>query len=303
MRCLEHYLRRFALAFFVLSLTACGLAQDEDTEEIAQNPATNPPVFQITNADGDIEGWMLGTIHALPDGVVWRTGATQRAIGDADLLVVEVANLSDTSKIAETMAKLSTSRGLPDLPERVNPQLADSLAELVEKSRFSMSDFKTTETWAVALFLSNIGSTGKPANGVDKAVIRDFAGRQIKELEGAEKQLGIFDSLAIADQRDLLEGVLIESSLGTDAAQKLREAWLRGDLSVLEGATRSGIMADPELRDALLLDRNVDWTAQLLPILEDAPKPLIAVGAAHLVGPDGLPALLEREGYTVELYE
>lgn len=291
------------IGFLGLVLTACSAVEDDQTNAIAPDASTNPPVFQITNADGYLEGWMLGTIHALPDGVVWQTSATQRAINDADLLLVEVANLSDSIKIAETMAALSTSPGLPDLEDRVSAPLRDTLNDLVKKSRFSPSDLKATETWAVALFLANVDADGDPANGVDKALITDFEGREIRELEGVKKQLGIFDVLPVHDQRDLLEGVLIEKSLGNSAAGELRNGWLKGDLAVLEKATRTGIMADPELRQALLIDRNADWLRQILPILANEPKPLIAVGAAHLVGPDGLPALLEKEGYSVELIE
>ena len=34
-------------------------------------------------------------------------------------------------------------------------------------------------------------------------------------------------------------------------------------------------------------------------LLKQTPRPLVGVGAAHLVGPDGLAALLEQRGYTV----
>ena len=59
-------------------------------------------------------------------------------------------------------------------------------------------------------------------------------------------------------------------------------------------------MADVELRAAILTGRNDAWLVKLLPMLEQREKPFVAVGAAHLVGPDGLPALLEAQGYTVK---
>ncbi len=76
-------------------------------------------------------------------------------------------------------------------------------------------------------------------------------------------------------------------------------AWKTGDLSALEKSSGAGLLADPELRAALLTSRNEAWMSHLLPILDRSERPLIAVGAAHLLGEDGLPALLAREGYTV----
>ena len=61
----------------------------------------------------------------------------------------------------------------------------------------------------------------------------------------------------------------------------------------------AAIQADPALRAALLTDRNRHWAAALTPLLQEGPRPLIAVGTAHLVGPDGLAALLEAQGYRI----
>ncbi|MEL7190293.1 MAG: TraB/GumN family protein, partial [Pseudomonadota bacterium] len=163
-----------------------------------------------------------------------------------------------------------------------------------------MSDFDETETWAAALTLAQLSAQGDPAYGVDRAVIADFEGRTIIEFEGAQNQLNIFDGLAEEDQRALLEGVIAETNEPGDQQTRLRNAWLTGDATILEETTKTGIMTDPELREALLVERNEDWVDTLSALLKDPERPLVAVGAAHLVGPESLPALLEQQGYSIE---
>jgi uncharacterized protein YbaP (TraB family) len=114
-----------------------------------------------------------------------------------------------------------------------------------------------------------------------------------------QQQLGIFDALAEEDQRALLEGTVEEWEASKEDRGHLTLAWLSGDDAALEAATTTGIMADPELRAALLVDRNTKWMRNVLVHLGDRELPLFAVGAAHLIGPDGLPAMLEERGYTV----
>ncbi|KWV92932.1 TraB/GumN family protein [Erythrobacter sp. YT30] len=285
-----------AIGLFSLILSACGDSPDTP----ADAPEPNPLVFEITNADGEIEGWMLGTIHALPKDTDWRTSTIDNVIVDADVLMVEVANLNDRQAVAEVLARLSRSENLPKLWERVGREHRPALDDLLEESAFSMDDFDKIETWAAALMLSQVGAQGDPTYGVDQVVISDFSDREIVEFEGAEKQLGIFDALPIADQRDLLEGVISETKTAEDERARLRNAWLTGDVTVLEEATTTGIMADAELRDALLIERNEEWTDILTSALDEEDRPLVAVGAAHLVGPDGMPAMLEKRGYRVE---
>lgn len=284
----------FTLIAGLLALTACG----DDKSEGADRAPPSPILYELASADGgELEGWLFGTIHALPDRTEWRTEAIDGVVKQADLLVVEIAGLDDQQAMVEAFMRLSRTPDQPDIGTRVDADARPMLFGLIKRAGYSPHDFSSVETWAAALMLAQVNATGDPANGVDRALLRDFKGRSILEFEGAEAQLAIFDGLPEAEQRDLLAGVLEESQ--SDDPTRLREAWLVGDEEVLEEATRSGIMADPELRAAILTGRNDAWMRQLAPMLKQAPRPLVAVGAAHLVGPQGLPAQLEARGYSV----
>ncbi|TRD09898.1 TraB/GumN family protein [Erythrobacter insulae] len=288
-------IKQFGTLLGALAIAGCSEAPFKGEPQ----PAPNPLLYEITNSNGDVEGWMLGTIHALPDDVEWRTKEIDNIISQADLAVVEVANLDDSDAVAATFARLAASPGHPELTQRVDDELRLPLYELIAISDYSDHDFSSTETWAAALMLARTQATGNPQNGVDRAIIRDFSARNITELEGAFDQLRIFDTLKEADQRVLLEGVVIEAKDPASSPEKLRKAWLSGDENVLASATKSGIMADPELYQALIVRRNQDWAERLEGILARTPKPLIAVGAGHLVGTDSLTSMLETRGYSV----
>jgi len=237
-----------ALALMAM-LAACG--------DAPEGPSADPLIYEIAASDGAVEGWMLGTIHALPSGTRWKTPAIKAAIAQADLLVVEIAALDDRAGMAATFAELATTPGLPPLAERVPPPLSAPLGDLIERGGLPLARFADTETWAAAIMLAQVDAVGDPANGVDRALLEDFAGRPVRELEGARAQLAIFDRLPEADQRAMLAAIL-------------REA-----------------------------ERNRRWAAALGPLLGKAPRPLIAVGTAHLIGPEGLASLLAAQGYKV----
>ena len=87
-----------------------------------------------------------------------------------------------------------------------------------------------------------------------------------------------------------------------ESPEKLREPidlYLAGDAEGLERLTHEGMLRNPEIRTTLLTRRNADWTAKIDRMLAAEPLPLIAVGAAHMVGEDGLVAQLEAKGYRV----
>lgn len=284
--------RTFLAGAAALLLAACGGTPPSP-------PADNPLLWEIASKDGLVEGWLYGTIHALPDGVEWQKGAVEDVVHAADFLVLEVADLGDSAAIQQAFASSAQSPGQPPLELRVDPARRAVLEELAEETSYTATDYRQIETWGAALILAQaIPTASDPANGVDRALQRLFADRRIEEFEGAARQFAIFDSLAEADQRAMLAAVIDEAA---DPATKRSPAalWLAGNEQALVAETTSGMLADPEIRDALLVQRNRAWVTQTVELLKAAQRPLIAVGAAHLVGPDGLVTLLQAQGFTV----
>lgn len=289
-----------------LLLAGCSDRSAEPSSE----PAGYPILWELANAEGEVEGWLFGTIHALPDGVEWRSPVLDEAVAEADVLAVEVASLDDGVKLGELFTRLafdgsSGASGSPGpLAARVDPALADQYQALLTQAKVRRSHFDAMETWAAALTLAQVAQAAKSENGVDRALIGDFAalgssGREIVELEGAETQLRIFDDLPESEQRDLLNAVIGETEDYERDIGRLARVWQAGDAEQLSELTGKGILADPELYEALLAGRNRAWAAQLENLLSASAKPFVAVGAAHMFGADGLPALMEARGYTV----
>ncbi|MXO73839.1 TraB/GumN family protein [Altererythrobacter aerius] len=285
--------RVFALALAV-ALGACG-------GEGARGdlPPPSPALWEVTRPDGRAAGWLFGTIHALPAGTAWRTPAIDRAIVSTDMLVVEVADLDDRGKLAATFTRMAHSDGLPPLSGRVPGGMRERLAALLAKGNYREADFRAIETWGAAIMLSRLADESSGGNGVDRALVTALEGRPIVELEGIEGQFAIFDGLPESDQRDLLGAVVGEDTMDTDDSARLARLWLAGDMEAIAREADEGMLADPGLREALLTRRNRAWVERLAAIYASGKRPLVAVGAAHMAPPSGLPELLAARGYTV----
>ena len=258
----------------------------------------HPALWEVTGPAGE-HGWLFGTVHALPRPADWRSPAIDRALSGSDRLVVEIREVTDPAAVARIFRQLATSPGQPPIDARVQPRLRPQLDALMQRESVDPAQFANMETWAAAITLARASAPeAKGGYGLDAAVIRAAPGKRIEELEGATRQLEIFDSLPERDQRDLL-ALTIESGEGSPADNPIA-AWARGDMATIERATHADILADPELRAALLVDRNRDWTGKIASMLHSGAHPFVAVGAAHMAGKDGLPAMLAAQGFTVK---
>lgn len=274
-----------------LTLAACKPA--------APPPTVTPALWQVSGKNGE-SAWLFGTIHALPAPVEWRSAKVDAALNTADRLVLEVAAIDNPEALNAIYRRLAASPGLPPLLERLPAAERGKAAEVLRRHAIKPEEYGQTETWAAALALTyQLTVENQSKFGIDRQLLEANRGKPVGELEGAQRQLGIFDRLAEADQRELLRAVLAEADAPDAEAQRLGQAWGSGNMAALEAETRTGMLADAELRKALLVDRNADWTKRLETMLRAGQKPFVAVGAAHMAGPDGLPALLAAKGYTV----
>lgn len=283
-------IRGFILAF-ALALAACKPA--------APPPKVAPALWEVTGPKGE-QAWLFGTIHALPAPVDWRSVKVNAAIEASDRLVLEVASIDNPEVLNTIYRSLAASAGLPPLLDRLPEGERAKAREVLRNYSIRPEEYGQTETWAAALALTfQMTAANQSEYGIDRQVLAANRGKPVGELEGAERQLRIFDRLAEDDQRELLRAVLAEAGAPQVEAERLGTAWSTGDMALLEKETRTGMLADPELRKALLVDRNTDWTRRIENMLKAGQKPFVAVGAAHMAGPEGLPAMLEAKGYMV----
>lgn len=279
-------MRLFISALLLAALAAC-----------AQEPLpATPAIWHVKDSHGH-QAWLFGTIHSSDSPINWQSPAVAKAFKASDTTIVEVGNLADEKAVSTTFAMLAKADGKPPLSERISPHLRPALAALLERGGYDDDDFTAIDTWAAALMLARVGvkdETGR--NGVDRAILAASGDRRVVELEGAERQLGLFDGLPEKEQRDLLEAVVEGKDVdGND----LSESWRKGDMIAIERETQRGLLADPELRTALFTNRNREWTQTIIVAMQQGQRPFVAVGAAHMAGTEGLPAMLALRGYTV----
>ena len=271
----------------------------------AQTPPATPParVALWTISDGSgVRGWLLGTVHALPPETVWRRAEIDTALGAADRLVLEIGEPLDSTIAGEALGRLAFTQGLPAPSARIASEEARALGKVYKELSLSDDGFKNQESWAVALQIAAVASQKQgidPESGVEPKLRAMAGSKPVEGLETIDSQFGIFDALPDRAQQVLLGQVALEAADKRDDERDVMELWLRGDDLGIARESMTGFLADPQLREALLIRRNTAWAAKIDAMLKAGAHPFIAVGAAHLAGSEAVQRMLAARGWQI----
>ena len=289
---------RRAAAPFLAALALAAPAQ-------AKAPQTaRPALWEVADADTTI--YIFGTIHLLPENVEWRTTKFDQAVqGSKQLIVETIVDPKDPSKIMAAMASLAfNTPNIPPLMDRVPAAKRPALAAAIKKSGFPPQAFDKMETWAAAFIL--LGNQYrdmklKSDEGVEAILRNTFTteGKPIGELETNLEQFGFFDRLPEKAQEALLEGALDDSKSADEEFSGMLKAWSKGDVQGIARTFDRDLAGSPELAQALIHQRNANWSKWIEQRMAKPGAVLIAVGAGHLAGKDSVIAMLEKDGYRV----
>jgi len=157
-----------------------------------------------------------------------------------------------------------------------------------------------------------------PLRGLDDRIItyaRDL-GIAVEGLETHEVLQFLFDALTGDESLDILRATLIQAELSEDMFATLANAYFAGEHRLIWEFSRGWMpesarhifprdrAADiyDRLEATLLIRRNRAWLEAMLPRAKGRTV-LMAVGAAHLSGHDGVLDLLARAGFSLERVE
>jgi uncharacterized protein YbaP (TraB family) len=283
--------------FIVLAIAVALLAQLEAA------PARNF-LWKATGKQGVI--YLVGSVHLLTKDFYPLSPALEAAYKESDLLLEEV-NLGDMQEPASQMQMLS--RGMlpseQSLDKLVSPATFAAVTKRFGDIGMPIEPIKRFKPWLAALTLMAIEwqKAGFDANlGLDKHFY-DRAkadGKSIEGLETVEYQVSRFDEMS----SELQDRLLAETLKGLDTEQanmtKLVESWRAGDAPAIERIVLKDLKQEPQLYQRLLVERNRNWLPKLEALFARKGRAFVVVGAAHLVGGDGLVAMLKAKGYTVE---
>lgn len=151
-------------------------------------------------------------------------------------------------------------------------------------------------------------------NGLDHRIAAHAgeAGIALRALEGPGILFDVFDALGPDLALDMLRATLLQATRAEDLITTLTNAYFAGTHRLIwefgQSYTPPGFeemidaaamkAAFARMEEVLLVNRNRDWLTVLLTLPADQ-RALVAVGAAHLSGPDGLLDLLERAGFAL----
>jgi len=266
--------------------------------------AAEPALWRV--ADADTEIILFGSIHELPPGVTWLSPRIAARVDAADTLVLEAVLPDDPGVVAQLVARLGYSPAPPKLATRVAPSKRAALKAAIAKAGLSPDTLDLMETWLAAIalgdgVLSRLGFNA--ANGVEATLTARVraADKPVTPLETLEQQFGFFDTLPETDQRALLDSTVDDAATMQADARRLIAAWLAGDTAAIAAEFKADALgATPTLERVLLRDRNARWADWVKTRLSRPGRVFVAVGAAHLAGPDALQAMLTARGVKVE---
>lgn len=250
--------------------------------------------------------YILGSIHLLNKEAYPLKQSIENAFEQTNKLVLEIdLRSANSDMVQQLMLQKGASTDGTVLHQNVSKETYESVAMRAKELGIDIGLLNSFKPWIVAttmaaVKLQQLGFDSKL--GID----RYFADRAIRSnkptggLETAEFQLGLFDRFSAKDQELLLRQSMNEMDhLERNVAEIVR-AWKSGDIRSLEKHLLAGMRDYPEIHQKVIEDRNRRWLPQIEGMLSRGENALIVVGAAHLVGTNGVIQLLKSRGYRVE---
>jgi hypothetical protein len=292
------------LSAFALATALMPALGQSGKPELAMIPA-NPAMWTVHGPQGT--AYLLGSIHLLPSNIRWQTPRIAAALKAADTFVFEIP--MDASTQAGALAFIQKNGTLPDgttLPSLLDENARSDYDEAIRISHVDPSVLENKRPW-LAMIVLDLGTITRqnlsPASGIDQqvyAISQTESGKSYRAFETPEQQ---FELLMPANEKLELEEFdigLRELKSNNLNMGSLIDAWAHGDQKALEHITNAGFKGHADIEKTLLTDRNENWVGQLEKMLAEPHTYFITVGAGHLLGPKGVPALLRAKGYRVE---
>ncbi len=301
-------------------LSAWSLGQKPGGVTSVEAASGTPLLWQVSGGVLEQPAWLFGTIHIGHEDVIRLHDVVVEAIDGSAELWTEISMGEEAQAGAAALLEREGAGLRESIGDELFAELETELAAIHPMLRASA--FERMATWAVAVSLPLLGDQMAGNLSLDEHLWNRGGeiGMERKALETVESQTRVLRELDDAEQNALLRVSLTQMREAREERvgplDELREIYLSGDADALWQFVAEDFVAEEEEDEMLvelgekllhgLLNERDEHMAKMLDEQfrsEPAVRRFVAVGAAHLVNPEGVPARLRALGYEVERVE
>ncbi len=259
-------------------------------------------VWKVTSGGHTL--YLAGSVHALRGADYPLPAAYDQAYQASSVVAFE----TDLRKIQGPV--LQKAMFLPrgsTLRDHLDPRVYAYILRVIANVHGSTTPEKKLEKlrpWAVAWLLqAPNGIDGvESGEGIDAHFLQK-AVRTHKEIVGLvplDEHIAVFGGMNDADSQAYLLLRFIQLDQESKVYQQMVSALKRGDAEAIDQSIRADYRDTPGLRQRIITDRNRRWLPEIAQWLGSGKTYMVIAGAAHMVGSEGVPALLRAQGFQVE---
>ena len=288
-----------------LLITLSGIISCESKSQYNTAMNNKSLLWEVTGKDLSKPVYIYGTMHLLCASDAALSENLQKIVQHADEIYFEI----DMDDIGELLS------GLKEGAMKNDTSLADlySSDEYARIKSFfdhhgmgmELQMLNKMQPMLISALVYQAILPCKAADGIELNIMKvaHQYHKEIKGLETAAFQASVLDKIPYASQaKELLYSIDSVKNTETETDEMI-ELYKEQDLDKLlafslktEGGTSS------EIQDVMINDRNKNWVEKFPAITKDK-SILIAVGAGHLGGKEGLLNLLKQKGYNIRPLE
>lgn len=253
-------------------------------------------LWEVKTKEGKTCSYLFGTIHAIDETKFYFPKKLEKIASKCDAICLEIAGVSSNPPSIEKL--MMTDKSLQDLFTKSQMDSIHYWAErflLMKPNQFD-ENFGQAKPF---LLLQFILKTSLPENIKSyELVLEETAKKNNQEILGFETvdfQLNLFDKMSLEDQVKMVMESLKDEKTAKEKFLELQQVYFEQDLDRLYNLTKE---ESTPLNRSFLEDRNIDWIPKIEEMTENK-LVFIAVGAAHLSGPEGVIELLIKKGFQV----
>lgn len=284
---------------------------------VADMPYAEGIVWNATNGEDTLT--VVGTMHIYDPRLEDLRSQLAGRIAAADLVMLEATPKEEAALqelITTDPGRLFIVDG-PTLPELLDEDTWELIAQAATDRGIPSFMAAKMQPWYLSITLAipscAMGDIMSGVRGLDHMIIEDAKAANVPllALEPHTTLFDIFENEPVEEQIEMLRVNMLMPELQQQMFVAMLDRYFAEDIGRLWEMSRIALADVPdidpveassmfdEMSEAFLDKRNQNWMPVINEALQTNDDIVIAVGAAHLIGEQGVLQLLENDGWTV----